>query len=175
VQYSSLGVNGAQVQMVLRYFETNQWTEVLQHEDPALVVLNYGTNESIYPAYVNKQYPNELRQVIARVREALPHASILLMGPMDRGTMSPGGEIVTPESLQTLIEVQKQVAAETGCAFFNTFDAMGGAGTMGRWYHAQPRLVSADFMHPLPAGAAKVGALFEGALMQDYQSHAASQ
>lgn len=172
VQYSSLGINGGQVQMVLRYFEADQWTEVLRHEDPALVILNYGTNESIFPAYVQKQYPDELRQVIARVREALPHASLLLMGPMDRGTMEGAGQIVTPESLQTLIAVQKKVAAETGCAFFNTFDAMGGAGTMGRWYHAQPRLVSADFMHPLPAGAAKVGALFEGALMQGY---AASQ
>jgi lysophospholipase L1-like esterase len=121
---------------------------------------------------VQKQYPDELRRVIARIREALPHASLLLMGPMDRGTMNAAGEIVTPESLQTLIAVQQKVAAETGCAFFNTFDAMGGEGTMGRWYHAQPRLVSADFMHPLPAGAAKVGALFEGALMQSY---AASQ
>jgi lysophospholipase L1-like esterase len=175
VQYSSLGINGGQVQMLLRYFEANQWTDALRHEDPALVVLNYGTNESIFPAYVKKQYPDELRQVIARIREALPHASLLLMGPMDRGTMDAAGQIVTPETLQTLIEVQKKVAAETGCAFFNTFDAMGGAGTMGRWYHAQPRLVSADFMHPMPAGAAKVGELFEGALMQAYQGHAASQ
>jgi lysophospholipase L1-like esterase len=109
-----------------------------------------------------------LRQVIARIREAVPHASLLLMGPMDRGTMNAGGDIVTPESLQTLIAVQKRVAAETGCAFFNTFDAMGGAGTMGRWYHAQPRLVSADFMHPMPAGAAQVGALFAGALVRGY-------
>lgn len=168
VQYSSIGINGGQVQMVLRYFGAEQWTEALRHEDPALVVLNYGTNESIYPAYVEKQYPDELRQVIARIREALPHASLLLMGPMDRGTMDSAGEIVTPESLETLIAVQKKVAAETGCALFNTFDAMGGAGTMGRWYHAQPRLVSADFMHPMPAGAAKVGALFEEALMQSY-------
>jgi len=169
VQYSSLGINGGQVQMVLRYFERDQWREILRHENPALVVLNYGTNESIYPAYVEKQYPDELRQVIARIREALPNASLLLMGPMDRGIMDSGGDIVTPESLQTLIAVQKKIAAETGCAFFNTFDAMGGAGTMRRWYHAQPRLVSADFMHPMPAGAAKVGALFEGALMQGYE------
>ena len=167
VQYSSLGINGGQVQMVLRSFERTQWTEVLRHENPALVVLNYGTNESIFPAYVENQYPDELRQVIARIREALPQASLLLMGPMDRGAMNAGGDIVTPESLQTLIAVQKKVAAETGCAFFNTFNAMGGAGTMGRWYHAQPRLVSADFMHPMPAGAAKVGALFEGALMRE--------
>ncbi len=150
--------------MALRYFEASQWTAALQHEDPALVVLNYGTNESIYPSYVEKQYPDELRQVILRVRTALPKASILLMGPMDRGELI-GGEIVTPPTLEKLVEVQKRVAAETGCAFFNTFSAMGGAGTMARWYHAQPRLVSADFMHPLPAGAAQVGALFESSLI----------
>ncbi len=167
VQYSSLGINGAQIQMALRYFEPHQWAEVLQHEDPALVVLNYGTNESIYSKYVEKEYPDELRAVIARIRATLPHASLILMGPMDRGTMS-GGEIVTPDSLEKLIEVQRQVAKETGCAFFNTFAAMGGAGTMGRWYHAQPRLVSADFMHPLPAGAAIVGGLFESALIRSY-------
>jgi lysophospholipase L1-like esterase len=170
IQYSSLGINGAQVQMVVRYFEINQWTAALRHEDPALVVLNYGTNESIFPGYVQKQYPDELRKVIARIREALPHASLLLMGPMDRGTLNAAGEIETPEALQKLIAVQKQVAAETHCAFYDTFNAMGGAGTMGRWYHTQPRLVSADFMHPLPAGAARVGALFEGALLQSYES-----
>jgi lysophospholipase L1-like esterase len=168
VQYSSLGINGAQVQMLFRYFEPGQWSEALRHENPALVVLNYGTNESIYPDYVEKQYPNELRQVIARVRAALPHASILLMAPMDRGVMNSSGDIATPEALDRLVAVQKKVAGETGCAFFNTYAAMGGAGTMGRWYHAQPRLVSADFMHPLPAGAAKVGALFEEALVKSY-------
>jgi lysophospholipase L1-like esterase len=169
VQYSSLGINGAQVQMVVRYFEIGQWTAALQHEDPDLVVLNYGTNESIYPAYIEKQYPDELRTVVKRIRQALPRASLLVMSPMDRGAME-GGDIVTPPALEKLIEVQRTVAAETGCAFFDTFDAMGGAGTMGRWYHAQPRLVSADFMHPLPQGAAKVGALFEGALVQAYEA-----
>jgi len=62
------------------------------------------------------------------------------------------------------VEIQRQIAAETGCAFFNTFQAMGGAGTMARWYESQPRLVSADFMHPLPAGAKKVGILLDQAL-----------
>jgi len=173
VQYSSLGVNGAQVEMVERYFAVGQWTAALQHENPDLVVLNYGTNESIYPAYVEKQYPDELRTVIGRIRTALPHASLLVMSPMDRGEMQASGEIDTPPAMERLIEQQRKIAAETGCAFFNTFEAMGGAGTMGRWYEARPRLVSADFMHPLPAGAAIVGGLFESALVRSYEDAAA--
>jgi lysophospholipase L1-like esterase len=169
IQYSSLGINGAQIEMAQRYFEVHQWTEALQHENPDLVVLNYGTNESVYPAYVEKQYPDELRAVIGRIRAAVPHASLLIMAPMDRGEMKSSGEIATPPALASLIEKQKMVAAETECAFFNTFEAMGGAGTMGRWYNQKPRLVSADFMHPLPAGAAIVGKLFEGALVRSYE------
>jgi lysophospholipase L1-like esterase len=171
VQYSSLGINGAQVQMVLRFFAVDQWTAALRHEHPDLVVINYGTNESVYPAYLDKDYPGELRKVIARVRAAVPEASILVMSPMDRGVLDPSGEIVTPSALSHLVDIQQKVAAETGCAFFNTFEAMGGSGTMGQWYAQKPRLVSADFMHPLPAGAAIVGALFKNALVKSYQLH----
>jgi hypothetical protein len=87
---------------------------------------------------------------------------------MDRGEMK-AGEITTPPAMEMLIGQQRKIAAETGCAFFNTFEAMGGAGTMGRWYQERPRLVSADFMHPLPAGAAIVGGLFESALVHSYE------
>ena len=169
VQYSSLGINGAQVQMILRSFEINQWTENLRHENPALVILNYGTNESIYPRYVEDEYPDELRRVIATIRKALPNASLMLMGPMDRGVADAGGEVSTVPILEDLVAVQKRVAAESGCAFFNTFEAMGGAGTMARWYAARPQLVSADYTHPMPAGAAIVGELFEKALMEAYE------
>jgi hypothetical protein len=37
---------------------------------------------------------------------------------------------------------------------------MGGAGTMARWYASQPRLVSADFIHPYPAGGKIVATVF---------------
>jgi lysophospholipase L1-like esterase len=171
VIYSSLGLNGAQVQTALRYFGVQQWTDSLRHENPDLVVLNYGTNESVdNENYIEKLYPGELRQVLDRIRSAVPNASLLVMSPMDRGKRE-GGEIVTPPILPRIVAVQKQVAFDAGWAFFDTFDAMGGSGTMARWYNSSPRLVSADFMHPLPAGAAKVGALFDEALFQGYDAH----
>ena len=77
---------------------------------------------------------------------------------MDRGVRE-DGEIVTPDALPRIVAIQAKVALDTGSAFFNTFEAMGGAGTMAKWYTSQPRLVSSDFMHPLPGGAAIVGRL----------------
>jgi|SRR5579872_6005033 len=171
VVYNSLGLNGASVQMALRYFEANQWTAEMQHEHPDLVVINYGTNESDFEDYVERYYEKELRSLIERVRAAVPHASLLIMSPMDRGKRVAGGDIVTPDALPRIVEIQARVAMQMGCAFFNTFEAMGGAGTMAKWYTQQPRLVSADFTHPLPGGAKIVGELLYNALCDGFERY----
>ena len=64
------------------------------------------------------------------------------------------------DTIPRIVEIQRRVAAETGCGFFDTFMAMGGAGTMSHWYNAQPRLVSADFIHPYPAGGKIIAGVF---------------
>lgn len=175
VIYNSLGLNGGQVQVVVRYFDKAQWTEELQHQHPDLVVINYGTNESGYAEYIERTYPNELRQVIQRVKDAVPRTSVLIMSPMDRGERDADSRIVTIPTLPRLVEIQRQTAADMGCAFFNTFQAMGGEGTMARWYATQPRLVSADFTHPLPAGARKVGVLLDQALESGFRQFKARE
>ncbi len=175
VIYNSLGLNGGQVQVVVRYFDKPQWTEELQHQHPDLVVINYGTNESIYADYIERYYPGELRQVIQSVKTAVPRASVLIMSPMDRGQRDSDSRITTVPTLPRLVEIQRQMAGEMGCAFFNTFQAMGGAGTMARWYESTPRLVSADFTHPMPAGARKVGVLLDQALESGYRQFKARE
>ncbi len=175
VIYNSLGLNGGQVQVVVRYFDTPQWTEELQHEHPDLVVINYGTNESIYADYIRRSYPGELHQVIERVKAAVPGASVLIMSPMDRGQRDSNSRIITVPTLPRLVEIQRQTAEDMNCAFFNTFQAMGGEGTMARWYDSEPRLVSADFTHPLPAGARKVGVLLDQALESGYRKFIARE
>jgi lysophospholipase L1-like esterase len=175
VIYNSLGLNGGQVQAVVRYFDKPQWTEELEHQHPDLVVINYGTNESGYAEYIERTYPNELRQVIQRVKDAVPQASVLVMSPMDRGQRDSNAHITTVPILPRLVEIQRDMAAEMKCAFFNTFQAMGGEGTMARWYDSTPRLVSADFTHPLPAGARKVGVLLDQALESGYRKFKARE
>jgi lysophospholipase L1-like esterase len=171
VIYDSLGLNGAYVTVLARLMDGKHWAQELRRADPALVVINYGTNESVYPRFVDTTMPKELRMVVARLRAAVPRASILLMSPMDRGERGAGGEIGSPAVMARLVAGQHAVAVETGCAYFNTFQAMGGAGTMGRWYQAEPRLVGADLIHPMPAGARIVGNLFYKALMNGYHRY----
>jgi len=168
VQYDSLGLNGAYVSVLARMFDARHWGEELRHLRPDLVIINYGTNESAYASFVDQSYAKELREIVRRVRAALPESSILLMSPMDRGTREVGGEIGTMPTIPRLVTIQQRVAMETGCGFFNTYLAMGGPGTMGQWYQAEPRLVGGDFIHPMPAGAKIVGNLLYQALFDGY-------
>ncbi len=171
LSYHSLGVNGAYVAMPSRMFREEHWAAQLRHYTPALVVINYGTNESVYPSFVDQAVALELKEVIRRVRAAVPEASVLVMSPMDRGKREASGEIGTVPALPRVVEIEQRVAREADCAFFNTFEAMGGSGTMGRWYQAEPRLVSADFIHPMPAGARIVGNLLSKALVDGYNKY----
>jgi len=159
IVYDTLGLNGASIGVMTRMFNLQHWTAELQHRNPDLVVINYGANEADFADYVNKQYESELRAAIKRVRGALPEASILVMSPMDRGHRV-GHEIETMPTIPRIVEIQRRVARETGCGFFDTFSAMGGGGTMARWYTQSPRLVSADLIHPYPAGGKIIAEIF---------------
>ena len=171
VLYSSLGVNGANITLLSHAFNGAHWTAQLHHYRPALVVLAYGTNESGFPKFVDSTWGNELKSAVKRLQAALPESSILLMSPMDRGERNERGEIETIAAMPRLVKIEARVAEETGVAFFNTFQAMGGDGTMGRWYAAEPRLVGADFIHPMPAGAKIVGELLYGSLRDGYNEY----
>lgn len=166
--YSSLGLNGAYVAVPARMFDAKHWAEELKHYQPDLVILNYGTNESVYPAFVDQSMVKETKEAARRIREAVPGVSVLIMSPMDRGQKGAGGEIITVPVMTRLVSLQEGAAKDLGCAFFNTFQAMGGLGTMAKWYHAEPRLVGGDFIHPMPAGARIVGNLLETALLDGY-------
>ena len=160
VLYDSLGLNGATTSVLSRVMEPELWKQELDRAAPALVVVNYGSNESSFGSFVHKQYGSELRLAIQRIRQVTPKASILVMSPMDRGERRGLDEIATMSTIPEIVGIQRQVAADMGCAFFDTYDAMGGDGTMARWYAASPRLVTADLLHPTPQGATIVAGLF---------------
>jgi lysophospholipase L1-like esterase len=168
VQYDSLGVNGAFVGLLAKYMDFEHWSEQLRHRRPDLVVLAYGTNESEYEKLPFDQYERDTREVIRRIREALPDASILFVGPMDRGTRGAGGTIVSRPMIRKLSEYQRRIAAETGCAFFDTQTAMGGEGTVARWHETKPKLMGGDLTHPTAQGAEIVGSLIYEALERAY-------
>lgn len=167
--YDALGANGGSVRF-LSLLDAAAWEKALSLRGSDLVVLGYGTNESGTWGIPGPRYRRDYATVVERVRRALPRAAILLMAPMDRGARSETGDIVTMPTVPKIVEAQRQAARENGVAFFDTFAAMGGEGTMARWYDSEPRLVTGDFTHTTFAGSARVARLLVGALGRAYET-----
>jgi lysophospholipase L1-like esterase len=174
VVYDTLGLLGGTVHH-LTLFHADTWTEDLENRRPDLVILNFGTNESNYGYLPYAEYIHNYSVVIQRIRAALPNASILIMAPMDRGARNDDGDIVTIPSIPILVAAQRRVARAEGAAFYNTFAAMGGMGTMARWYDDSPRLVTGDFTHPTYTGAEKLGAMLVDALLKGFAEYKRNQ
>jgi lysophospholipase L1-like esterase len=176
VVYDSLGVNGAYAGLLATAMNPDHWAQQLQHRNPNLVIINYGTNESQYASDDQmERYDKDLREVIRRVRAALPNVSILLVSPMDRGKRAGGGKIITMPSIPKIVEMQQRVAREENCAFFNTFEAMGGDGTMAKWAAGTGKnhLVGGDLTHPTAEGSEIVGRLIFEAINDSYLKYKA--
>ena len=171
VQYDSLGVNGAFIGLLAHYIDEQHWAEQLRHRRPNLVIIGYGANESQFERLPMDQYERDTKEVIRRIRQALPGASIMFVGPMDRGMRGPGGGIITRPMIPRLIAYQRRIAAETGCAFFDTYSAMGGEGTVARWHETKPKLMGGDLTHPTAQGAETVGTLIFDAIIKAYEEY----
>jgi lysophospholipase L1-like esterase len=174
VIYDTLGMLGGTVHH-LTHFHEDTWIEDFQNRKPDLVILNFGTNESNYGYLPYAEYLQNYSVVIQRIRKALPNAAILIMAPMDRGTRDDDGNIVTIPSIPILVATQRRVARAKGVAFYNTFAAMGGMGTMARWYEEEPRLVTGDFTHPTYTGAQQLGTLLVDALLKGFGEYKRDQ
>ena len=153
VVYHSLGLNGAYSDVIGRRFDFEQWREQIRHYHPDLIIINYGTNETGHGVFPEKWYEGVWKRALDRARDAAGETPLLVMSPMDVGTRGESGEITTLQALEQLMTVQRRVALAQNIPVYNTFLAMGGAGTMARWYASTPRLVSADYIHPTPTGA----------------------
>lgn len=169
VVLDAVGIQGCRIRF-LDQTDDAHWAEVLAQRDPSLVAFEYGMNESedgeLYPL---DQYEATMRAVLEQAKRALPRASCLLVGPMDRADKK-GDAYVSRPVIPKLVAIQRKVAGQVGCAFFDTHGAMGGVGSMGTW--VQRGLGGADLAHPSSAGAEVVGGWLYLALMEAYSSWA---
>ena len=169
VVYDALGLVGARADRLLDANPRHMSLQIA-HRDPHLLVLGFGGNEA--GDWLDApRYEHDLNKVIKLMRAGKPNMSCLLFGPLDQGQRNARGDIVTLRTLPTIIEVQRRVAVAQGCAFFDAFQAMGGEGSVGRWYRARPRLFSPDFRHATPEGYAQIGKQYYEALLKGFAEY----
>jgi lysophospholipase L1-like esterase len=166
----AIGIQGCRIRFLDKSDDAH-FAEQLRMRDPSLVVFQYGMNESedgeLYPL---DQYEATMKELLQKVRGALPSASCMLVGPMDRADKKGSGYSSRPV-VPKLAAIQRRVSAEVGCAYWDTLSAMGGLGSMGVW--VQRGLGGADLAHPSSAGAEVLGRWVYLALMEAYGAYRA--
>lgn len=138
----------------------------LQRLSPHLFVLAYGSNEAIGERLSMAQYERELRTVVTRFEKALPRSSCLLIGPSDLPMRQPDGSFGDRPRVKQIIAIQRKVAADHGCGFFDLVAFQGGHGSMPRWVKHVPPLAREDHTHFTKAGHTLIAAALERALLK---------
>ena len=168
VVLDAIGIQGCRIRF-LDQTDDAHFAEQLRLRSPQLTVFQYGMNESedgeLFPL---DQYESTMKAVLQQVKAALPEAACLLVGPMDRSEKK-GDAFRSRPVIPKLAAIQRKVAGEVGCGYWDTLGAMGGFGSMATWY--QRGLGGADLAHPSSAGAEVLGSWVYLALMEGYEAY----
>ena len=167
VVYDSLGLVGARAQRLLN-IEGEHIAGQIAHRKPDLLVLAFGGNEAGNKWLDVSRYEEELHTVVRAMRAGRKEMDCLLFAPLDQAERNERGKVVTIEKLPPIVEAQRRVAAAEKCAFFDAFSAMGGEGSMERWYRSRPQLAGSDLRHATPEGYRVMGTLYYKALLKAF-------
>ncbi len=174
VVYDSIGLVGAQAVRLLNA-DAEHMAAQIAHRKPDLLVLGFGGNEAGNEWLDTDRYAEGLTRVVKLMRAGNPGMSCLLFAPLDQGERNSRGDLVSLKVLPAIVEAQRKIAKEQGCAYYDTFQAMGGQNSVARWFRKHPRLISSDFRHATPAGYIAVADQYYKALIKGFADYLAQR
>lgn len=162
---------------------THFWTQPSQQmramfgsTNVRLIILQFGANAVPYSKNeaAIQEYSERFGKNIAYLRKLSPAASVIVIGPADMAKKS-GTEWTTYPMLTQLRDAMKQTAFNAGAAYWDPYEAMGGAGTIQQWVLSDPPLAVNDHVHFTIEGAEKIAQWFYEAFIKDYDNYLSSK
>ncbi len=163
VVLDAIGIQGARLRFLDQQDDAH-YASQLRWRNPDLVIYEFGANESADGlAYSLDDFHSTMKNVLLQQRSAVSEASCLVIGAMDRAVRN-GDSLTSSTFIPLLVKEQRAVAKDVGCAFFDTYQAMGGPGAMPKW--VRRGLGQADLTHPSAVGADIIGTWIYRAVME---------
>ncbi len=134
-----------------------------------LLVLQFGVNVVPSPAKDYGFYERMVVRQLKFLKSLSPDLCILVVGVSDMAHKV-GTEMVSYHNIPMIRDAQRNAAFKTGCAFWDLYEAMGGAGAMRSWVNSKPSLAGKDYTHFNARGAKVVGEMLYEALMKEYEN-----
>jgi len=161
----NLGVVNATVHRTTASNMPEHWRNQLARRDADLVIVMLGTNEAewLVPGTPGMaDHERRFTRIVATVRAAVPGASCLVVSPLDQIDYTAPG-LPPRASVPAMVEAQHRAAVTAGCAFWDNYRWMGGAGSSRAWFHSG--LLINDFQHPTEAGSLRLASALYAALV----------
>jgi hypothetical protein len=155
----------------LNGYDTDHIAGQIAHRSADLLVLNFGGNDLrrlVGGSVTPEEYTQEYGEALDRLKAQRPTQPCLIVGVIDHGKS--GTYTVAPAIVDSMIDTQRKVAFDHGCAFFDTVAAMGGAGSLRKWRERSPSLAEPDLKHLNNRGRDLMGKLMYQALVAGYES-----
>ena len=124
-----------------------------------LVILIYGLNVATPNGRDYDYYRTAMKKTIAKLKECMPGTGFLLVSIGDRDERVDGA-MHTMRGVKNLVRYQHTIAAESGIAFWNLYEAMGGDGSIAEMVKAHE--ANLDYTHINFKGGRRIaGLLFD--------------
>jgi len=139
--------------------DTAQMGQMFRMMNVEMLILQFGAN--VVPNVLDNYdfYRRRFAQELRLLKALKPGLSIIVMGVNDMSQNTPDGYKSYP-NIVMIRDAQRRAAFETGCAFWDLYEAMGGENSMPDWVFAEPPLAQKDFTHFSVDGAKIVAELF---------------
>lgn len=142
---------------------------MLQFLNPGLFIMQFGGNTVPY-IKSTKNYKNSFKKELNYLKKLCPDAAIIVIGPADMSRKE-NGRFITWESVEPVRDALRGAALESGCAFWDMYEAMGGEKSMQAFVLSDPPLATADYIHFTPKGANLMAEMFCNSLMVEYNRY----
>lgn len=141
---------------------------IYRHLDVGLIILQFGVNivPNIRDDYT--YYEKKFSKQVQRFKSIFPSIPILIVSVSDM-SQKEGNYYQSYPNIELIRAVQRKIAFDNDCAFWDLYAAMGGKNSMPSWVFAKPPLAKKDFTHFNYRGSKIIGQMFYNALMNEYE------
>jgi hypothetical protein len=134
-----------------------------------LIILHYGLNVANEKQKDYGGYTGQLGKVIDLMKQAYPHASILVVSMGDRDKRGSDGQMHTMGGVKEMVSYERKMASDHHVAFWNLYEAMGGDGSLAKM--TEKKQANLDYTHINFAGGRHLAELLFDVLMNGKENY----
>jgi len=167
LQMDNIAMRG-EAGLIFSRMNREQQQTMFDQLSPGLILLQFGGNVVPYmnPGYYQRAFKRELQFY----KEICPGVPIIVIGPADMSYREKGVFHTYP-GLESIRDALKFATLESGFAFWDLYEAMGGRNSMPSYVHADPPLARTDYIHFTNLGINLMGEMFYNSLMLEYNNY----